>query len=106
RHIMEVSNLLIVLLYSSFLVTAQQNPKFQQLRYNEDYSGFEKDTIRDWYHGLKYKRINNNTYVSFGGDFRTQYLIIDNEGWNPDLKGDSGYLLTRWLVHADLHLSK
>lgn len=97
--------LLIVLLCNSFLVTAQQNTKFEQMRYDEDYSGLEKDTVRNWYHRLKYKRISKNAYISFGGDFRTQYLIMDNEGWNPELSDDDGYLLTRWLLHADLHLS-
>lgn len=105
RYIMDLVVLLIALFCSYFFVTAQQMPNFQQMRYNEDYSGLEKDTVRNWYHGLKYKRINEDAYVSFGGDFRTQYLVIDNEGWNPELKGDSGYLLTRWLLHADLHLS-
>ena len=97
--------LLIVLLCNSFLVTARQIPKFEQIRHNEDYYGLEKDTVGNWYHRLKYKRISKNASVSFGGEFRAQYHILDNEGWNPDLRDDDGYLLTRWLLHADLHLS-
>src|SRR5690606_20783324 len=57
-------------------------------------------------HRIKYKRISNKAFVRFGGDFRTQYLIMNNEGWNPAMKDDDGYILTRWLLHADLHLSK
>lgn len=95
----------IVLLCNCFLVTAQQFPTFQQMRYNEDYSGLEKDTEKNWYHRLKYNRVGKEAYVSFGGDFRAQYLMMDNEGWNPDFRDDDGYLLTRWLLHADLHLS-
>ncbi|RAV29004.1 alginate export family protein [Sinomicrobium soli] len=98
--------LLIALLCNSFLVTAQQIPEFQQMRYNEDYSGLEKDTVRNWYHRLKYKKIGKNAYVSFGGDFKTQYLIMDNENWNPDTQDNDGFMLTRWLFHADLHLSE
>lgn len=97
---------LIVFLCNSFLVTGQQIPKFQQMRYDEVYASFEKDSIRDWYHRIKYKRISNKAFVRFGGDFRTQYLIMNNEGWNPAMKDDDGYILTRWLLHADLHLSK
>lgn len=96
---------LLVVFWNCFSVTAQHIPKFQQMRYNEDYSGLEKDTLRNWYHRLKYKSIGKNAYVSFGGDFRAQYLIMDNEGWNPDLRDDDGFMLTRWLFHADLHLS-
>jgi len=95
----------IVLLWNCFLATAQQFPTFQQLRYNEDYSHLKKDTLRNWYHRLKYSKIGRSAYVSLGGDFRAQYLVMDNEGWNPDFRDDDGYLLTRWLLYADLHLS-
>ena len=94
-----------VILCSCFLVSAQEIPEFQQLRYMEDYSVLEKDTLRNWYHRLKYSKIGKSAYVSFGGDFRAQYLLMDNEGWNPDFRDDDGYLLTRWLLHADVHLS-
>ncbi|MEH6703469.1 MAG: alginate export family protein [Galbibacter orientalis] len=76
------------------------------MRYNEVYTSFEKDSIRNWYHRLKYIRINSSTNVSFGGDIRTQYLLMNNEGWDPASKDGDGYMLTRWLLHADLHLSK
>ncbi|MBW8243703.1 alginate export family protein [Muricauda oceani] len=75
------------------------------MRFNEDYSALEKDSLGNWYHRLKYKSIGKKAYVSFGGDFRVQYLLMDNEGWNPDLRDDDGFMLTRWLLHADLHLS-
>src|SRR5690606_36938484 len=84
----------------------QQIPEFQQLRYKEDYSVLENDTIRNWYHRLKYSKIGKSAHVSFGGDFRAQYLLMDNEGWNPGFRDDDGYLLTRWLLHADVHLSR
>nr|WP_262912221.1 alginate export family protein [Algoriphagus sp. AGSA1] len=76
------------------------------MRFDEDYSVLESDTVSDWYSRLKYAKINKRSYVSFGGSFRVQYLIMDNEGWNPALRDRDGFMLTRWMVHADLHLSE
>src|SRR5690606_35287342 len=87
-------------------VIGQQIPVFQQMRYEEDYSHFANDTLRDWYPSLKFMKIGKKAYASLGGDFRFQYLIMDNESWDSDLKDDDGYVLTRWLFPADLHLSE
>src|SRR5690554_6108086 len=96
----------ILLLFFCFSAYGQQAVPFQQMRYDEDYSIYENDTLRDLYPRVKYMKIDKDAYVSFGGSFRVQYLIMDNEGWNHALRDKDGYLLTRLLLHADLHLSK
>ncbi len=96
----------LLLVFFCFSAHGQQVVPFQQMRYDEDYSVLEKDTVNDWYSSLKYLKINKGIYVSFGGSFRVQYLIMNNEGWNPALRDEDGFMLTRWLLHADLHLSK
>lgn len=101
-----IRTVLFLLLCISYRITGQELSEFKQLRYDEDYSGLEKDTVRDLYHKAKYTKIGKDAYVSFGGDFRTQYLIIDNENWNPKLHDNDGFTLNRWLIHSDLHLSK
>lgn len=95
--------LVVIFCFSAY---GQQTVPFQQLRFDEDYSVLEKDTMNDWYFRLKHSRINKRSYVSFGGSFRVQYLIMNNEAWNPEFKDGDGFMLTRWLVHADLHLSE
>lgn len=97
---------LMTSLWFCHLANGQEFPAFQQLRYDEVYAGLEKDTVRDLYHKVKYTKIGSDAYISFGGDFRTQYLIIDNENWNPAMKDNDGFTLNRWLFHSDLHLSK
>jgi hypothetical protein len=97
---------IVLLGFFCFSAYGQQVVPLQQLRFNEDYSVLEKDTIDDWYARLKYRRLGNRAYVSIGGSFRVHYLLMNNEAWNPALKDPDGYLLTRWLVHADLHLSR
>jgi hypothetical protein len=97
--------ILILSLLVCCSAVGQQFPAFQQVRYDEDYSGLENDTVKDCYARIKYRKIDKDAYISFGGDFRTQYLIMNNESWNPALKDRDGFTLSRLLLHADLHLS-
>jgi hypothetical protein len=88
---------------------AQQFPDFKSLRYDEDYSFLQKDTSDDgWYKHTKYAALSKNgqTYLSFGGEMRLQYFLTKNEGWGDEPRDTDGYVLSRFLVHADLHASK
>ena len=98
--------LVLILISCPFLLCGQQFPDFKPARYDEDYSFLENDTVPSWYKSLKYKKIGKKAYVGFGGDFRGQYLIKTNEGWSSELEDGDGFMLTRWLLHADLHLSE
>ncbi|PBJ08011.1 alginate export family protein [Flavobacterium sp. ACN6] len=97
---------LMIWLCCSQFAAGQDFPVFQQFRYDEDYVVLVKDSVRDLYDKVKYTRIGSGGYLSFGGDFRTQYLIIQNENWGAAPKDKDGYTLNRWLFHSDLHLSR
>jgi hypothetical protein len=86
------------------ICNAQNLQTFKQLRYEEDYSFLQDDTTTDWYHCLKFRSINNSSYLSIGGDVRYQYLYFKNEDWGDLPKDTDGFALTRWLVHLDLHI--
>ena len=101
RHI-----ILMVVLCACQFIKGQEYPAFRPLRYDEDYTALEKDTVRDLYNKVKYTKIRSDGYISFGGDFRTQYLIIHNENWSKAPRDKDGYTLNRWLFHSDLHLSR
>lgn len=85
---------------------AQKMPGFKPLRYDEDFSSLKKDTGNNWYKNTKYTALSENSYISIGGDVRFQYFNIKNEGWGEEPKDRDGYVFTRTLVHADLHVSK
>lgn len=96
---------LILILLHAFSAYAQQ---FKPLRYDEDYSGLEADTSHGWYSRMKYLPLSRsgNTWLSFGGELRYQYFYFKNEDWGDAPEDKNGYILTRYLGHADLHAGK
>jgi len=80
--------------------------RFKLMRFEEDYS-YLKDSARNWYQSIKYLPLsgNGNRYVSFGGEARLEYADFHNEDWGRFGIGHNYFLLQRYDVHADLHLS-
>lgn len=87
---------------------SQDLPAFRSLRFDEDYSFLENDTSANWYRKMKFSPLSRNrkTYISYGGDVRFQYFYTKNEGWGDAAEDKDGYMLARFLAHADLHAGK
>jgi hypothetical protein len=87
---------------------AQITAPFKQLRYDEDHSILKHDSSRNWYKSTKFNALSQsgNTWLSFGGDIRYQYQWFKNETWGESPKDDDGFILTRFLAHADFHAGK
>lgn len=99
----------ILLLLMAILSQAQKFPDFKPLRYNENYRFLKSDSLKtDWYKKMKYLRLSDkgDTYLSFGGDLRYQYFYVKNEDWGDSPEDKDGYLLSRFLLHADFHAGK
>ena len=87
-------------------------PKYQFLRQNEDWSmyGSSVDLTEtgDLSDRIKYIRLSDDgaVWLSFGGHFRARYENWNNFnfGLNPGFSHDDDFLLTRFLLHTDLHL--
>src|SRR5436190_6987826 len=87
---------------------AQDLPAFKQMRYDEDYLFLKNDSSNGWYKRTKYNAFKDagRSFISFGGDVRFQYFNIKNEDWGEAPPDKDGFLLTRFLVHADFHAGK
>lgn len=94
----------VLLFFAYCVVNAQEFPAFRQLRYDEDYSSLSTDSLRDVYRKIKYIGLGD-AHMSVGGDFRTQYMIMDNENWGAAPQDNDGFTLNRWLLHSNIHLS-
>src|SRR4051812_3391420 len=112
---------LIVLVFAAFLHKAASGqavtppeggakpPGYQKLRYDEDYLYLRNPANRsDIWDPIKYIPLNNagDWYLSLGGEARERYEFYNNYRWNPESPDDDGYLLQRYLLHADLHLGQ
>ncbi len=83
-----------------------ERPAFQLLRYNEDWSFLHDRTQRaDFFDPAKYVPLdtNGNWYLSFGAEARLKYELYSEPVFNQKPADDSGFLLQRYLMHADVH---
>ncbi|KAF2514756.1 alginate export family protein [Flavobacterium zhairuonense] len=99
--------ILLLLIYIN--LHAQSYPDFKPLRFDENYEVLQKDTVKkNWYKTMKYMPLSSSgqTYLSFGGEVRYQYFYAKNEKWGDDPQDPDGYILNRFLLHADFHSSK
>ncbi len=99
--------LIAVIILYSFNCASQSLISFKPLRYDENYSLLKNDST-DWYKKIKYRplSVSNNSYISFGGEVRYQYFWFKNEDWGDAPHDKDGYILTRYLAHADFHAGK
>src|SRR5256885_6158953 len=81
-------------------------PLFKQLRYDENYS-YLRDPARrsDYLDAIKFIPLttNGDCYLTLGGEIRERYEYFYNSSWGVGPQDDNGYLLQRYMVHADAH---
>src|SRR6266498_3901372 len=83
-----------------------ERPAFPTLRYNEDWSFLRDRTQRaDFFDPVKFVPLdtNGNWHLSFGGEARLKYELYSEPVFNQRPSDNNGFLLQRYLVHADLH---
>jgi hypothetical protein len=83
-------------------------PPYQLNRADEDYTYLRDPATRsDMWDPIKYLGLNEtgSWYLSFGGEGRERYEYFSNPNWGASSK-DSGYLLQRYFLHADLHMGE
>lgn len=100
--------LLLITEILAFNCFSQDIPSFKSLRYEEEYAYLATDSSNHWYKKTKYQTLSKNagTFFSFGGDIRYQYFWFKNEDWGEAPEDKDGYILTRYLVHADFHAGR
>jgi len=92
---------------TSMVCLAQEIP-FKPLRFDENYAPLVKDTSVNWYKQFKFAPLSGakTNYLSFGGEIRYQYFHFANQDWGAAPEDKDGFVLTRYLAHADWHVGK
>src|SRR5262249_23703293 len=83
-------------------------PPYQQQRYDEDWGYLRNpETRTEQLDRLKYISLNDQGwYVSVGGEARIRYEYFSEFAFGAGPQDPNGYLLQRYLLHADWHLGK
>jgi hypothetical protein len=81
-------------------------PSFKQLRYDEDYTYLRDPSRRaDSLDLIKFIALtpDKDWYLTLGGEIRERYEYFHNNLWGRGPQDDNGYLLERYMIHADAH---
>jgi Alginate export len=83
-----------------------QAPAYNDLRWHENWSYLRDHARRsDYLDPMKYIALGEQgSYLSFGGESRTRYEFFRNAGFGSAPNTPNGFLIQRYLLHADLHL--
>ena len=91
-------------------VKGYQTPKFNFLRFNEDWSSLKGVDRKDLLPSERIKYIelskNGNNWVSFGGHLRSRFENHRNFAFDAPTDADDSFILYRALFHADWHFGK
>ena len=82
---------------------------FRLLRQEEDWSALRNPAMRtDLFDPAKFIPLNEiaSLWLTLGGEVRERYEYFENANWGLGTQDDSGYLLHRFMVHADAHLGE
>jgi Alginate export len=84
---------------------AESSP-YRLPRYEEDWSDLGRSADGDWLDRIKFVRLGRGegSYLSIGGELRETYERFHNPNFGLQPQDPDGYLLERYLLHADVHL--
>lgn len=83
-----------------------ERPAFQTLRSDEDWSFLHDSSRRaDWFDAVKFIPLaDSRIFLSLGGEARLKAERYDEPVFNQQPADCDGFLVQRYLLHADLHL--
>lgn len=97
--------LIIWLFFTISFSFGQVTEVFEPMRFNENYSYLRDDPSRSVYEKIKFIPMGKKVYHSAGGELRAQFFHILDEDWGETGERHDRYLLHRYLLHSNLHLT-
>src|SRR2546425_1120728 len=88
---------------------AADAPPFKLIRYDESYAYLRDPSQRsDYLDVIKFIPLttNGDWYLTLGGEIRERYEYYHNSLWGRGPQDGGGYLLERYMVHADAHFAE
>src|SRR5437867_2972132 len=97
---------LVLALSGGPFVQAAEAPVFKLIRYDESYAYLRDPSQRSEYlDAIKFIPLTTNGewYLTLGGEIRERYEYYHNSLWGRGPQDAVGYLLERYVIHADTH---
>src|SRR6266446_2769367 len=88
---------------------APPHPQFKLSRQDEDWSVLRDPALRtDAFDTVKFIPLSRDgsSWLTLGGEVRERYEYFDNFNWGKGPQDDNGYLLQRYMIHADAHIGE
>jgi hypothetical protein len=109
KLVLPLAGLAVLLSFSGQGQTLTAPPEFKSLRAEEDYRYLatpDSTVHASVFDPLKFIALSatKKSYLTLGGEIRQQYEYFHNVNWGEGPEDDNGYLLQRYMAHADLHL--
>ncbi len=85
---------------------AQHAAPFKPLRYDEDYAYLrDSELLAAPLDGIKFIPMGAGgaRFLTLGGEVRERYEYYENASWGLGPQDGNGYLLQRYMIHADAH---
>jgi Alginate export len=97
-----------------FLLTAttsfaEEAPSYKPSRQDEDWSALRDKALRtDPWDSIKFIPLNSDgsAWMTFGGEVRERFEYYDQANWGKGVQDSNGYLLQRYMLSADTHVSE
>lgn len=83
-------------------------PKFQTLRFEEDWSGFDASLGENYWDDIKHKNLNDDgsIWVGMGGELRFRSESWESFGFSPSTTADDTFGLGRIQLYTDWHFGE
>ena len=91
------------------VLQARNAPPFKQLRYDEDYAYLrDGEALAAPLDGIKFipLGVDGARFLTLGGEIRERYEYDQNSSWGLGPTDGDGYLLQRYMIHADAHFGE
>lgn len=87
---------------------AVEYPKFQTLRFDEDWSQFDPTNGNDYWDDLKHHNLNDDgsSWVGLGGELRFRSESWKSFGFSPASNRDDSFTLGRIQLYSDWHFGE
>ncbi len=95
----------LLLIVTSVTYAQKDDLKFMLLSQTDDFEQFKNMEQDNFYKKLKYSKLGDSAAISFGGNYRIQWEMLNNPMFQKENGLDNNWFLSRGMLHLDIRSS-